>query len=69
MSDFRVHYDEESDILYIAREGEEHEVVEVSPGVSLEYDQNGALIGVELFHASKMFRDVLGPMERKLQPV
>lgn len=66
-NDFKVFYDEEEDILYLAKEGEEVEVVEISPGVNMELDSNGKLIGVELFKASRMFKNVLKPMEKKLQ--
>lgn len=67
MDDFKVFYDEEEDILYLAKEGEEAEVVELSPGVNMELDNNGNLIGVEVFKASCMFKDVLKLMEKKLQ--
>jgi len=67
MDDFRVFYDDEEDILYLAKEGKEAEVVELSPGVNMELDGNGNLIGVEVFKASLMFKDVLKLMEKKLQ--
>ena len=67
MNDFKVFYDDEEDILYLAKEGEKAEVVELSPGVNMELDSNGNLIGVELFKASRMFKDVLKLMEKKLQ--
>ncbi|MBI5747402.1 MAG: DUF2283 domain-containing protein [Nitrospirae bacterium] len=67
MKDFKVFYDEEEDILYLAKEGEEAEVMEISPGVNMELDSNGNLIGVELFKASRMFKNVLKPMEKKLR--
>ena len=67
MGDFKVFYDEEEDILYLAKEGAEAEVVEVSPGVNMELDSKGNLIGVELFKASCMFKDILKLMEKKLQ--
>jgi uncharacterized protein YuzE len=67
MEGFKVFYDEEEDILYLAREGQEAEVVEISPGVNMELDSDGNLIGVELFKASRMFKDILKPMEKKLQ--
>ena len=67
MNDFKVFYDDEEDILYLAKEGEEAEVVELSPWVNMELDSNGNLIGVELFKASRMFKDVLKLMEKKLQ--
>jgi uncharacterized protein YuzE len=69
MDDFRVFYDEEEDILYLAKKGEEAEVVELSPGVNMELDSKGNLIGVELFKASHMFKNVLKSMEKKLQTV
>lgn len=69
MDDFKVFYDEKEDILYLAKEGEEAEVVEISPGVNMELDNKGNLIGVELFKASRMFKDVIKPMENKLQIV
>ncbi|MBI4843762.1 MAG: DUF2283 domain-containing protein [Nitrospirae bacterium] len=67
MNDFKVFYDEKEDILYLAKEGEEAEVIEISPGVNMEIDSKGNLIGVELFKASHMFKNVLKPMEQKLQ--
>jgi len=67
MDDFKVFYDDEEDILYLAKEGKEVEVVEISPGVNMELDSNGNLIGVEVFKASHMFKDVLKLMEKKLQ--
>jgi uncharacterized protein YuzE len=67
MDNFKVFYDDDEDILYLAKEGEEAEVIELSPGVNMELDSNGNLIGVELFKASHMFKDVLKLMEKKLQ--
>ena len=67
MDDFKVFYDEKEDVLYLAKEGEEAEVVEISPGINMELDCNGNLIGVELFKASRIFKDVLKSMEKKLQ--
>ena len=67
MNDFKIFYDEEEDILYLSKEGEEAEVVEISPGVNMELDSNGNLIGVEVFKASSMFKDVIKSMGKKLQ--
>ncbi len=67
MKDFKVYYDDEEDILYLANKGEEEEVVELSPDVNLELDKEGNLIGVELFNASRMFKDVIKRMEKKLE--
>ena len=67
MDDFKVFYDDEEDILYLAKEGKEAEVVELSPWVNMELDNKGNLIGVEVFKASRIFKDVLKLMEKKLQ--
>ncbi len=69
MKDFKVFYDEKEDILYLARKGQEEEVVELSPGVNIELDATGNFIGVEVFNASNLFKDILKPMEKKLQAV
>ena len=67
MKDFKVFYDEDEDILYLGKEGEEAEVVEISSGVNMELDSKGNLIGVEVFKASRVFKDILKPMKKKLQ--
>jgi len=67
MDDFRVTYDEKEDILYLAKEGREEEVVELSPGVNIELDASGSLIGVELFNASTLLKDVIKSMEKKIK--
>ena len=69
MKDFKVFYDEEEDILYLAQEGEEEEVVEIAPGINVELDRSGKLIGVEIFKASRLFKDVIKVMGKKLQPL
>ncbi len=61
----KVHYDPDVDVLYIAREGEEEEVLEVYPGLNLEKDSAGELIGVEILEASKLLGGVVGPLMRK----
>ena len=52
---------------HYAREGEEEEVLEVSPGVNMELDASGKLLGVEIFRASMRFKDVIKQMEKRLQ--
>lgn len=64
--DFKVSYDKQQDILYLACAGEEEESVELAPGITLEYDADRALIGIEIFQASERFKDVLKLMESKL---
>mgnify|MGYP002641210528 CR=1 FL=1 len=67
MQDFKVSYDDNEDILYLAKEGEEEEIVELSPGVNAELDSSGKLIGVEVFNASFVFKDVIRLMGRRLR--
>ena len=67
MEDFKVFYDDEEDVLYLGKEGQEEEVVELSPGVNVELDGSGKLIGLELFNASTLFRDVVKPMENRIR--
>jgi uncharacterized protein YuzE len=62
-----VSYDDNEDILYLAKEGEEEEIVELSPGVNAELDSSGSLIGVEVFNASFVFKDVIRLMGRRLR--
>ncbi len=62
---FKVHYDSQVDVLYLAREGEEQEVVEVYPGLNLEVDADGELIGVEILQASLLLKEVIGPLMQK----
>jgi len=67
MQDFKVSYDDNEDILYLAKEGEEEEIVELAPGVNAELDSSGSLIGVEVFNASFIFKDVIRLMGRRLR--
>ena len=67
MEDFKVFYDEKEDILYLAKKGQEEKVVELAPGVNVEFDASGELIGVELFKASSLFKDIIKSMGRKLK--
>ena len=66
MKDFKASYDEKEDILYLGMKGEEEGVVEVAPGVNLELSSSGELIGVELFNASDLLKEVIKPLEKKL---
>lgn len=64
--DFNVSYDSKNDILYIAKKGEEEEFVEVAPGVNVELDKNGEVMGFEIFKASRVLKKVLSPLSEKL---
>lgn len=67
MSDFRVFYDEEQDVLYFGKEGQEEESVELAPGVNVEFDKSGQVIGLEIFNAASRFRDVIKLMEQRIE--
>ena len=62
MENFKVFYDEAEDILYFSKKGQEEKVVELAPGVNVEFDSSGKLIGVEIFKASNLFKDVIKSM-------
>lgn len=64
-SELKVNYDEEEDILYIAEEGFEEEVVEIYPGVNVELDADGRMIGIEIMRASEILRNVILLIEKK----
>ena len=66
MKDFKVFYDEKEDILYLGKEGQEEEIVELATGINVELDGSGELIGVELFNASTLLKDVIKPIEKKI---
>lgn len=54
-----VHYDAQSDALYFGiRSGAEEEYVEVAPGVGVERDGKGNILGIEILNASKVMRPV-----------
>ena len=59
-------YDSQVDVLYLAKEGQEEKVVEIYPGVNLEMDADGELIGGEIVQASKMLKEVIGPLMLKV---
>jgi uncharacterized protein YuzE len=63
--DLKVHYDDEVDVLYLAREGQEEEEVVVQPGLNLELDANGKFIGVEILQASLLLKEVIEPLMHK----
>ena len=65
--ELKTFYDEEKDILYLAKEGEETEFEEIQPGVNLEFDENRQIIGIEIMHASKLLKDVIIPLLSKVK--
>lgn len=65
-----VNYDSQGDVLYLgAKKGREEEFVEVSPGINVELDQKGQVIGVEVLNASKILRSVVPPLQKQVSEV
>ena len=62
-----VRYDSKADAIYIlTRKGAEEEVIEMAPGVNLELNEQGGVIGIEILNASRLFRDVTKSMHRHM---
>ncbi|MBI4116274.1 DUF2283 domain-containing protein [Candidatus Pacearchaeota archaeon] len=50
----KYNYDEKSDSLFIFLEGgEEESFEEIAPGINMELDKNGKVIGIEILKASR----------------
>jgi uncharacterized protein YuzE len=65
-----VNYDPSSDVLYVVtQEGEEEEFIEVSPGVNIELDAEGRVIGVEILNASETLSGIIETLYHKRQQV
>jgi uncharacterized protein YuzE len=63
-----INYDYESDVLYIvAKKGVEEEFVEVVPGINVELDDRGQVIGIEILNASKCLKPIAKPLYKNMQ--
>jgi len=61
-----VKYDPTSDVLYIAtRKGLEEEFAEVAPGVNVELDRKGNVLGVEILRASHTLRGFVRSLAKR----
>jgi len=61
-----VRYDASSDVLYIAtHKGVEEEFTEVAPGVNVELDDKGNVLGVEILNASRTLKGFLKSRGKK----
>ena len=61
-----VRYDSSSDVLYIAtRSGVEEEFTEVAPGINVELDDKGNVLGVEILNASHTLKGFLKSLGKK----
>ena len=65
-----INYDSKSDVLYIvAGEGEEEEFVEIAPGINIEFNEKGEVIGIEILNASEFLKPVAKPLYEHMQMV
>ena len=63
-----IHYDPQSDTLFIAtRQGPEERFVEVAPGVNVELGSKGQVLGIEILRASRVLRRAVKPLYEHLQ--
>lgn len=63
-----VNYDSKSDVLYIVtKKGEEEEFVEIAPGIKVELDENGKVIGIEILNASAFLKPIAKPLYQHIQ--
>lgn len=59
-----LNYDSKGDVLYIATKGGEEECVAIAPGVNVELDDRGKVLGIEILNAPKFFKPVAKPRYR-----
>ena len=60
MKDPKLFYFDHEDILHLVwAEGEEANRVELSPTITAELNAHGAVMGIEILHASTFVRDTL----------
>lgn len=66
-----IHYDSQSDVFYVGvKKAKEEVCIELAPGVYVELDENGQVIGIEILNASKIFGHASKSSKREiLQPV
>lgn len=57
----KIYYDKETDVLWLfIKSGPEEKHQEVAPGVSVELNKKGELLGIEILNASKVLGSKLG---------
>ena len=63
-----INYDYKSDVLYIAaKKGAEEEFIEIAPGINVELDESGKVIGIEILNASKCLKSIAKPLYKHMQ--
>ncbi|MEK6646980.1 MAG: DUF2283 domain-containing protein [Candidatus Firestonebacteria bacterium] len=65
-----VNYDTDADVLYIVtKKGQEESVLEIAPGINVELGEKGEIIGIEILHASKVFKPIAKPLYHQMELV
>ena len=61
-------YDPDADAfsVYIGKKIHEEESVELAPGVSVEFDKKGNVVGIEILNASKVMRGMVKSAKGKV---
>ena len=63
-----VNYDSNADVLYIvAKKGKEEEFMEIAPGINVELDEKGEVVGIEILNASSFLKPVAKPLYRHME--
>ena len=62
-----VNYDFESDVLYIVtKKTTEEEFIEITPGINIELDEKGEVIGIEILNASKCLKPIAKSLHKNI---
>jgi uncharacterized protein YuzE len=65
-----VHYDAASDALsLVLKRGKEDYFEELAPGVAVEFDSKGNILGFEILQASRYLKKALPPLSKKAKAV
>lgn len=62
----KIYYDKKTDVLWLnIKSGPEEEYKEIAPGVGIELNKKGELLGIEILNASKVLGSKLGLKKNK----
>jgi len=63
-----INHDYKSDVLYIAaKKAVEEKFIEVAPGINVELDDRGRVIGIEILNASKCLKPIAKPLYKHMR--
>ncbi len=61
-----INYDQKR-MLYIGlKGGVEEEFVEISPGINVELDSDGQVIGIEILNAARILKPIVRPLQKQI---